>query len=267
VIERIGRQLEGRHWMVARKLDPKLGRLNDQGAWNGHVPVTAINAAICVLAALLMDYDRVVFANERSADEASLVDESGRPVNHQFSKSFEFERMLDEWIRRSIEPELKVFSILRRDRELAICKEFSDLVEFHSVFASCNRNFHLQGPRTDRWCGQCPKCLFVFLGLAPFMEPARLTAIFGRDLLADPERVDGFAQLLALDGAKPLECVGEADEARAAIMALAGSGPWSEHVVVDMLARRLSQTPVPTIRQLCRPAGDHLIPAEWLHAA
>lgn len=267
VIERIGRDLAGQHWKVGRSLDPALSELNRNGAWNGHVPITAINSAILVLAALIMDYDRVVFANERSADEASLVDEYGRSVNHQFSKSFEFEAMLDEWIRRYIEPDLKVFSILRRDRELAICREFAGLMQFHSQFASCNRNFHLDGPRTDRWCGKCPKCLFVFLGLAPFMDPRQLQGIFGQDLLDNPERLDGFAELLALDGAKPLECVGEANEARAAILALAGNSRWANHVVVKSLEKRLSGTRVPSLHSLCRPGGKHLIPGEWLDAA
>lgn len=267
VIERIGRKLSGQHWAVGRRLDPILAELNRQGAWNGHVPVTAINSAILVLAALVMDYDRVVFANERSADEASFIDKSGRPVNHQFSKSFEFEAMLDEWLKRYIAPDLKVFSILRRDRELAICREFADLEQFHSLFASCNRNFHLDGPRTDRWCGKCPKCLFVFLGLAPFMEPGQLKDIFGEDLLDNPERLDGFGELLALDGAKPLECVGEANEARAAILVLAERPQWAGHVVVKELARRLSGTDVPSIQSLCQPGGKHLIPGEWLNAA
>lgn len=267
LIARIGRSLTGRHHVVGRRLDPVLSDLNRNGAWNGHVPVTAINSAILVLAALVMDYDRVVFANERSADEASLVDESGRSINHQFSKSFEFETMLDQWVRRYIEPDLKVFSVLRRDRELAICREFAGLGQFHEMFASCNRNFHIDGPRTDRWCGSCPKCLFVFLGLAPFMEPHQLKRIFGQDLLDEPQRLDGFAELLALDGTKPLECVGEANEARAAILELAGTPRWADHVVVRILTDRLSGISVPSIEVLCRPAGKHLIPTEWLHAA
>jgi UDP-N-acetyl-alpha-D-muramoyl-L-alanyl-L-glutamate epimerase len=267
VIERIGRSLEGHHWVIGRKLDPLLGTLNRQGAWNGHVPVTAINSSIGVLAALCLDYDRVVFANERSADEASLIDGSGREVNHQFSKSFEFEVMLDDWISRYIAPDLKVFSILRRERELAVCREFAGLERFHSLFASCNRNFHLDGPRTERWCGECPKCLFVFLGLAPFLTPHHLQSIFGRDLLADPKRIDGFAGLLALDGVKPLECVGEANEARAAIIALADQPRWSDHVVVLALNERLSGISVPKLNSLCRPGGPHRIPPEWSDAA
>ncbi|MFU8830665.1 MAG: hypothetical protein ACNA7J_00795 [Wenzhouxiangella sp.] len=267
LIAGIGNELAGKHWVIGRRIDPNLGLLNRQGAWNGHVPVTAINSAILVLAALVLDYDAVAFANERSADEASRIDHRGRAVNHQFSKSFEFELMLSEWIRRCIATDLRVYSLLRRDRELGICREFADLSDFHDKFSSCNRNFHLDGPRTTRWCGQCPKCHFVFLALAPFMAPAFLTAIFGRDLLAEPGQIEGFCALLALDGNKPFECVGEADEARAAIVALAADVRWSNHAVVAALTERLAGIPVPALDTLCRPHGPHLIPERLIRAA
>ncbi len=267
LIAGLGNRLAGKHWIIGRRIDPTLGLLNRQGAWNGHVPVTAINSAILVLAALILDYDAVAFANERSADEPSRTDQQGRSVNHQFSKSFEFELMLSEWIRRFIATDLCVYSLLRRDRELSICREFADLSDFHDRFSSCNRNFHLDGPRTARWCGQCPKCHFVFLAMAPFMTPPDLTAIFGRDLLAEPGQVEGFCALLALDGNKPFECVGEADEARAAIVALAADVRWSSHVVVAALNERLAGIPVPDLDTLCRPQGPHLIPGRLIRAA
>jgi len=279
LIRRIGDRLAGRHHLIERRLDPALGELNRRGAWNGHVPVTAVNAAVLSLAAVVLDYDRVAFANERSADEASLINADGEAVNHQFSKSFAFEEMLGNWIERYIAPELEVFSLLRRDRELAVCREFAGLSEFHGLFSSCNRNFHLDGPRTRRWCGRCPKCHFVFLALAPFMSPAELTSIFGSDLLADPNQREGFEALLALDGCKPFECVGEADEARAAVRALATRPAWRDHSLVGDLNNRLSNYAwagandaesgirEPGLDRLCRPTGPHRIPPEWLHAA
>lgn len=266
LIRRLGQQLSGDHLVIERRLDPALGALNARGAWNGHVPVTAINAAVLVLVALVLDYDRVVFANERSADEATLHDDQGRPVNHQFSKSLVFEQMLDQWIRRRIAADLRVFSLLRRDRELGVCREFASLEKWHGLFSSCNRNFHLDGPRTSRWCGQCPKCHFVFLGLAPFMTPSALVRIFGRDLLDDAEQVDGFAALMGLDGRKPFECVGEAVEARSALAALQVQPDWAGHAVVRALAPRLEGLDLPSLEQLCRPGGPHLIPSELLDA-
>ncbi len=263
LIQRLGNTLADDHLVIPRQLDPVLSRLNAQGAWNGHVPVTAINSAVLVLAALVLDYDQVVFANERSADEATLYDQQGRAVNHQFSKSFVFEQMLDDWIRRWIAADLRVFSLLRRDGELGVCREFARLETWHGLFSSCNRNFHLDGPRTSRWCGQCPKCHFVFLGLAPFMAPQALTEIFGHDLLDEAGQIDGFADLLGLDGRKPFECVGEAVEARVALATLATRPEWQRHAVIRALAPRLQGLSLPSLEQACRPGGPHLIPAQW----
>ncbi len=267
LIHAIGDRLPGHHWQVRRRLDPALLSLNARGAWNGHVPVTAINSAILTLLALLLDCHRVAFANERSAEEASRLDGRGRAINHQFSKSLVFEQMLDAWIRRYVHSELRVFSLLRRDRELAICRDFAGLTQYHALFSSCNRNFHLDGARGDRWCGRCPKCHFVYLCLAPFMHPDALRAVFGEDLLARADQIEGFGELLALDGTKPFECVGEAAEARAALKSLAMDPHWSEHRVVRALAPRLQGVDVPTLESLCRQGGAHLIPQDLIDAA
>lgn len=264
LIRQVARTAETRHLVIGREVDPKLAQLNRNGAWNGHVPITAINAAALVVLALVQGFDRVVFANEHSADEATLYDEQGRPVNHQFSKSFAFEIMLGQWIERCITPDLSVFSLLRRDRELAVCREFAGLERYHDVFSSCNRNFHLDGARTGRWCGRCPKCHFVYLALAPFMTPDALERIFGSNLLADESLLPGFRELLAVDGAKPFECVGEAGEARAALSALTLDPRWRDCVVVAGLAPVLRGLDVPGIDVLCQPGRAHRIPDELL---
>ncbi len=266
LIGQVAARTGSRHLVIRRQLDPKLAELNAAGAFNGHVPITAINAAALIVLALLHGYGGVAFANERSAEEPTLFNRHGQAVNHQFAKTLAFERMLDAWVRYYIAPDLAVFSVLRRERELAICREFALLEEFHDVFSSCNRNFHLDGPRTSRWCGQCPKCHFVFLGLAPFLSPQRLAGIFGADLLDDPAQIEGFARLLALDGQKPFECVGEAAEARSALVALTRSACWQGHVVVQALQARLNGIEVADLEELCQPDGDHLLPAELLGA-
>jgi len=253
-----------RHLRIGRRMDPRLAELNAAGAYNGHVPVTAINATAAVVLALLHGHGSIAFANERSADEPTLVDDTGESVNHQFAKTLAFECMLDDWVRHYIAADLAVFSLLRRDRELAICREFAGLAQFHDVFSSCNRNFHLDGPRTQRWCCNCPKCRFVYLGLAPFLPANGLERIFGADLLADEAQVEGFRRLLALDGHKPFECVGEANEARAVIRRLQDSPEWRQKAVVQALAPLLQGLSVPDIEELCQPGGPHLLPEEVL---
>lgn len=254
------------HRRIGRRVDPQLAALNAAGAYNGHVPVTAINAAAIIVLALLHGHGGVAFANERSADEPTLFDGCGNPVNHQFAKTLVFERMLDAWVRHYVAADLSVFSLLRQDRELAVCAEFAGLRQFHDVFSSCNRNFHLDGPRTGRWCCDCPKCRFVYLGLAPFLAASELGEIFGADLLDDEGQIAGFRHLLALDGQKPFECVGEAAEARAAIQALSKRADWREQIVVRALARLLEGLEVPKLEDLCKPGGSHLIPQELRHA-
>ena len=252
-----------KHWVIARQLDPKLKHLNAQGAMNGHVPITAINAAALTVLAILLDAHWVVFANERSADEPTLFDQKGRAVNHQFSKSFAFEQLWSTWVARHIAADLKVFSILRARTELSIARTFAAMPEYHDEFCSCNRNFHIEPEkRTDRrWCGACPKCHFVYLVLAVWMSPAQLQAIFGQDLLADESAIDGFQALLALDGEKPFECVGQADEARRAILALSQSSDWQHHAVVSALAPLVEAAEVPSLDALTAPMPPHNLPA------
>jgi len=263
LIGRVAARAGARHHVIGRQLAPELAGLNAAGALNGHVPITAINAAVLVVAALLWDFGAVVFANERSADTPTLTTPDGRAVNHQFAKSFQFEQLLGRWIERYIADDLAVFSLLRRDSELGICREFAGLPACHDVFSSCNRNFHLEGPRTERWCGGCPKCRFVFLAMAPFMDVDRMRTIFGSDLLADPGQADGFAALLELEGPRPFECVGEAREARAAVGALAGDARWCGHAVVRDLARRLGGVQVPDLETVLSPEGPDRIPRRF----
>ncbi len=263
LIGRVAERAGTRHRVIRRRLAPELAALNAGGALNGHVPITAINAATLVIAALIWNFDAVVFANERSADAPTLTTPDGRPVNHQFAKSHAFERLLGEWIARYVADDLAVFSLLRRDSELAICREFAELTAYHDVFSSCNRNFHLEGPRTARWCGECPKCRFVFLALAPFMEVQGLKTIFGRDLLAEAGQADAFAELLELAGPRPFECVGEAGEARAALGALAADARWRDHAVVRELMTRVRGIQLPDLHTILRPEGPDCIPERF----
>lgn len=260
VMVQAGRVAE--HQVIGRIMDPKLFEWNAQGALNGHVPITAINHAALTVLALLMDAHWVVFANEASANEPTLVDETGQAVNHQYSKSFSFEQLFSQWVDLYVARDLKVFSLLRQDKELAVVKEFCELKLAHHQFSSCNRNFHIHpnGPSDNPWCGHCPKCHFVYLAMAVWLSPEELKAIFGDDLLADQNQISGFRALLALDGQKPFECVGEAAEARAAVMALSTSPKWADHVVIQTLAPQLVDVPVPALDTLLVPGGPHHIP-------
>ncbi|WP_374472812.1 UDP-N-acetyl-alpha-D-muramoyl-L-alanyl-L-glutamate epimerase [Arenimonas sp.] len=248
---------------VGRALSPLLFELNRRGALNGHIPVTAVNSAILVLAALLHGHDQVVFSNERSASYGSLIPGTGE-VNHQWSKGWDFERAFARHVRRNVAADLRYYSLLRPFSELAVARQFARLDHYDQFFSSCNRNFHLLGERpAQRWCGVCPKCHFVFLALAPFMPKPRLMAIFGRNLLDEPEQAPGFDALMEYRDHKPFECVGEGRESRAAMDVLADSPAWREDALVRRYAREIRpqlEASERGLAPLLEPSDDHGIP-------
>lgn len=249
---------------IGRTLAPELFDLNRQGAWNGHIPVTAVNSAIMVLAALLQGVDQVVFSNERSASYGSQIPGTGE-VNHQWSKGWAFEQAFGEHLEKHVAADLHYYSLLRPLSELAVARQFAKTDFYDAHFSSCNRNFHILGERpVNRWCGVCPKCHFVFLALAPFMPKPRLVRIFGRNLLDDMEQAGGFDALLEFQDHKPFECVGEGRESRAAMATLAARPEWNE----DALVKRFIQEIQPQldgaelqIEPLLVLEGEHRIPA------
>ena len=252
---------------IGRQLAPQLFDYNRQGAWNGHIPVTAVNSAILVLAALLHGMDQVVFSNERSASYGSNIPGTGE-VNHQWSKGWAFERAFGEHVQRHVAGDLHYYSLLRPLSELAVARQFTRGNRYDAHFSSCNRNFHILGERpVNRWCGVCPKCHFVFLALAPFMSKPRLVSIFGRNLLDDPAQAAGYDALLELQDHKPFECVGEGRESRAAMAALAARSEWREDALVERFVREILPALDPgelSIDRLMALEGEHRVPpATW----
>ena len=249
---------------IRRDLSPLLFEYNKQGAYNGHIPVTAINSAILAVAAILYGFDAIAFSNERSASSATLEYE-GQPVNHQWSKGWEFERGFHALLKSHVAADLDYFSLLRPLSELAVAERFARTSRYDGVFSSCNRNFRILGPKpADRWCGQCPKCHFVFLALGVFMPKPRLLAIFGRNLLDDIALAPAFDALMEYGDHKPFECVGEGIESRAAMAALAARAEWREDAIVARFAEEIA--PQLDAKQLALapllvPHGEHRIPA------
>ena len=252
---------------IGRQLAPQLFDFNRQGAWNGHIPVTAVNSAILAFAAVVLGMDQVVFSNERSASYGSLIPGTGE-VNHQWSKGWAFESMFAGWLQSHVAADLRYYSLLRPLSELAVARQFARSQHYDAHFSSCNRNFHILGERpTSRWCGVCPKCHFVFLALAPFMPKTRLVTIFGRNLLDDPAQVAGFDALLEYQDHKPFECVGEGRESRAAMAALAQRPEWREDALVARFAREIApqlDADALRIEPLLVPDDEHRVPdALW----
>ena len=206
-----------------RQLDPRLFELNRAGALNGHIPVTAINSLIAVATAAWHGLGPVVMSNERSASDPNLV-WNGHEINHQWSKGVAAEGLLRAAVTAHSGLTEPYFSLLRSLSELHIAQLFARHDTYDDVVTSCNKAFKLHDP-TARWCGDCPKCRFVFLAMAPAMDRARLRRIFGHDLFADPAQVPGFLELLGIDAHKPFECVGEVQESLVALSMLDDDAP------------------------------------------
>lgn len=238
-----------------RQLDRRLFELNEAGAHNGHVPVTAVNSIIACLIALRGGFDTVVFANEASSSYGNLQ-WHGVEVNHQWSKGLGFEGML----RDLVTPwGVDYVSFLRPLTELAIVRRFAAL-PYLDVFTSCNRAFHLDASRRRNWCGECPKCTFVFLMLSPFVPASQMEAIFGKDLFADPALRHLFLDLLAIgDGHKPFECVGEPSECRAAYTLLQEHPDWSSHPFVTDPSLRQAVVSAAEVAELFTFSDQHFL--------
>ena len=249
---------------IGRALAPALFEINRQGAYNGHIPVTAVNSAILVLAALLTGHGQVVFSNERSASYGSLIPGAGE-VNHQWSKGWAFEQAFGAHVQRTVAADLHYYSLLRPLSELAVARQFAKSDHYDAHFSSCNRNFHILGEKpAQRWCGLCPKCHFVFLALAPFMPKPRLVGIFGRNLLDDPAQAPGYDALLEFHDHKPFECVGEGRESRAAMELLAGRAEWRQDALVSRYVREIRPQLDPAdlqLEPLLQTGGEHRVPA------
>lgn len=251
------------HVYITRTLSPVLMDLNRAGAYNGHVPITAILSAIALAAAILYGYAAVVMSNERSASVGNLSID-GFEVNHQYSKSFTFERELAGYVARHVSPDLKYFSLLRPLGELAITKAFAHVGgAYFDVFRSCNTAFRQEASaRGKHWCCDCPKCRFVFLALAPFMERARLIEVFGRNMLDDATQISGFAALGGIGADKPFECVGEIEESLAALSALAAAPEWNGDAVITALAPHLAEGA--DLAPFLEASGPHAVPQPYL---
>lgn len=214
LVERVGLT----HFWVNREWDQQIGELNRQDAYNGHVPISAIFSAVGAIVGILSSYRDVVVSNESSASEPNLRYQ-GVDINHQYSKSLEYEQDFQVCLRRLFGDSLRYYSFLRPFSELRIAELFTRLGfnKYEGVFSSCNRAFR-HGQDHMSWCGECPKCAFVFLALTPFVEREELEKLWGgKNLLLDPALEPTYLQLLGIEGDKPLDCVGEVKESRAAM--------------------------------------------------
>ena len=194
-----------------RTIDPKLIELNKQGYLNGHTPFSTMIAFVSFFMAYLLSKKYIALSNENSANESNV---DGEKINHQYSKSFEFECDFEEYATKYLKAPIKYFSFLRPLNELQIAKIFSQNEKYHKIFRSCN-----VGSKEKEWiwCCNCPKCLFAFIILSPFLYKEKLVNIFGEDLYKKQSLLQTFLELAGKKNIKPFECVGTFEEVNYAI--------------------------------------------------
>lgn len=228
---------------VKRTIDPQLFELNRSGqVFNGHIPVSAIYACIGIATAALFGYSSVVVPNEHSANVGN-VEYLGTIVNHQWSKSYEFERLLRDYVRDYVSPDIQYISVLRPLTELKIASHMVDYPAYFKAFSSCNNNFKLLAEHKKAtgslWCGVCPKCAFVFAILCAFMPVHDVSAIFGKNLFTDIALIPLYRELLGLTEIKPFECVGTFEETQAALCMVHARGDADGTPVMQLFMKEM----------------------------
>ena len=199
---------------IKRILDKKIIELNKEGFLNGHTPFSAIVAFTSFLCAYLSNKKYIVLSNEDSANQSTVL---GTNINHQYSKTYEFENDFNEYTKKYFNIDIKYFSLLRPLTEFQIGMLFSKIEKYHKTFKSCNLG---SKGETWEWCSHCPKCLFVYTILSPFLYKEKLINIFGSDLFEDETLLETFQELLGYKETKPWECVGTYEEVRYAVSLL-----------------------------------------------
>ena len=194
---------------VKRTIDKNLIELNKQGFINGHTPFSALVAFLSYFNAYITGKKYILLSNESSANESNV---DGTKINHQYSKTYEFECDFNEYTKKYFKIDIKYFSLLRPLSEYQIAMLFSNYEKYHEIFKSCN-----VGSKKEpwHWCCSCPKCLFVYIILSPYKE--LLIIIFGEDLFEKEDLLDIFIELTGYGKTKPFECVGTYEEVRYAI--------------------------------------------------
>lgn len=252
--------------VVTRTIDSQISKLNQQGAYNGHVPFSAILAFTLAAIAPIYNFKTAILSNEDSANYSNLR-WNDREINHQYSKSFDFEKRFNSFIKSNFLSNFEYFSLLRPFSELKITKELTNTTDYDSLFTSCNRFFAKPESLTSRWCEKCPKCAFFFLLAAPFWGKERMLNIFSKNLLDITSLDTLYEELTGLTNHKPFDCVGDYNEALSAFYLLSKDHEWqNDHQVLRFKNDFLSK--IDNLDKLLDEQLElktqHLIPEEFL---
>lgn len=196
---------------------PEIKRQIARGGLNGHIPFSGLFAGFALVQAVLLNKSIAVASIETSSEEPNTVMSNGFEVNHQYSKKYEVELGLQDYLHSSVSSNLNYGSVLRPFNEVKIGELFAKYSwpKYKNKFSSCNLANYKQGEDDGNltWDGDCPKCANSFLLFAPFVSKDELLSIFnGKNLLQSEDMKDTYRELLDLSDIKPMECVGTFEE-------------------------------------------------------
>ena len=231
---------------IRRKVDPKLIKLvKERKGYNGHIPITAINSIILSIYSYLVGHNWVVFSNERGASIPTMH-HGTHEINHQYSKSYEFETLFRNTLNDICGRKVQYFSLLRPFSELWIAHYLAkEALPSHPYFSSCNKNFIFEGegklPADQRWCGKCSKCVYTSIILAPHLSSKKFISIFGAHILDDPDNLQTAKNLCGIGDKKPWECVGDFADTASALFHLAMNDEWERNFIPLTLKSELKE--------------------------
>jgi UDP-N-acetyl-alpha-D-muramoyl-L-alanyl-L-glutamate epimerase len=257
---------------IGRVLDSQLLDLNAGGYLNGHTPYSAWIAVAATAVAELVGAGRVAAGNSASDDEDNIIGswrDAAWPVNHQWSKSAGFETAWADLTG----PDRRYASPLRPLHELAVVAGIvaTDPPGTRQAL-SCNRS--AKAGRPGRWCGRCPKCMWMALAVGALAGRDAAVARLGVDPLADPTNAPLVAAMCGRRGPIPFECAGLPSEVRACVRSVRSAG--EAPALVELTAADLDDGPSPpTVGELVRHTGpaplldddEHAAVAAWIATA
>lgn len=244
---------------IQRFLDKKIFKEHKE-SYNGHIPISAIFAFLGLLSAVLYDYSYVIVANEHSSNFGNIRFR-GEIINHQWSKSLEFETYFQNYIKDFICPDIVYFSLLRPFYEIRIVELFAKYKKYFPYFSSCNRSYKIYKKREKTlWCGQCPKCLFSFTLLSAFLSKKEILKIFKANLYENQDLLPAFKDILGLGKLKPFDCVGTFEETKAALY-LAKNKFKNDFIIKTLLPK--IKNPEEIIRKVFKTNHVSTVPTQF----
>jgi hypothetical protein len=249
--------------IVKRIIDPQIFEINEiKSSFNGHIPISLIFALVGSLLAISSGYKFIVVANEASASIPQTRWEN-QNINHQWSKSIEFERLFQDYLRAYISPELHYFSLIRPLSSVAIAKIFAGYPKYFEVFTSDSSVLKIKPEfRTHpRWSSKSTKSLSSFMLLAPWLNEEALVRTFGQNFLDNTELETMCGALLGENGQVVLDCVGTPDELKASLNELLNQNRFSDSKLINYTRHKQLINEAGPISEFMK-LTEHAMPSE-----